>query len=116
MTANKAKSICILSGLPIPAGQKSKEHYVPRSRLPDAYKGDRNNIYYAIRIINNIKGNLLPCEWEENKYHILTTALTYHLTTTQKKLIHRAIDNMKHYTIDPCAYCILSTTAHCPER
>lgn len=65
--------ICFLSGLEIPPGKYSKEHYVPISRAPRFITSNPANIFPAHRIINHIKQNFLPCEWEDKKWN-----LTYH--------------------------------------
>ena len=61
--------ICFLSGIEIPKGKYSREHFAPRSKLPERIAQAPNNIYPAIKIFNFIKGNRMPCVWERDKYH-----------------------------------------------
>lgn len=102
------KHICILSGLEIPKGQESKEHFCPRSILPPALSNHPWNVYLAIKIINNIKSNRFPCEWEEQKRGLYRYALVhYKLRHGDRQIIQQALNNP--YRLDnPCTYCICS--------
>lgn len=96
---------CILSGLEIPRGQMNREHYLPRSRVPRFIAQDQYNIFPAIRIINSIKGNLYPCEWENMKFGLVYRAYeNYHLRHADKSIVKQAIEEMQ--SINPCEHCL----------
>lgn len=107
-------SVCILSGLEIPKGRHTVEHYVPRSRAPSYITGNKRNIFPAEKTINNIKGNLLPCEFERLKYVLSYHAIRYwHIKQTDKEFVLKAIENWnKGYAPDYCNLCLLN----CKER
>lgn len=97
--------ICILSGLEIPKGQLSTEHFLPRVFLPPELASHPNNLYPAIKVINNIKGALYPCEWIQYKDSLCWHAYVhYNLKQTEKEIILKAL--MHPYEIHPCDYCI----------
>jgi len=100
---------CILSGLPIyDPKQLSLEHAVPLSR--GAYLETRQdyNIFPAYKIINNLKGNLLPCEWAAHRCDILQNALDRHkLTRDDKEIVEDALNYVKVYNFQPCSICFL---------
>lgn len=96
---------CILSGLEIPPGQMNREHYLPKSRVPYYIAQNPYNIYPAIKIINAIKGNLYPCEWEDCKFSLVYQAYeNYNLRNADKKIVKRAIEEMQ--SINPCDHCL----------
>lgn len=96
---------CILSGLEIPPGQMNREHYLPRSRVPRSISQNPYNIFPAIRIINSIKGNLYPCEWEDCKFRLVYHAYeNYNLRHVDRQIVKRAIEEMQ--SINPCDYCL----------
>lgn len=100
---------CILSGLEIPEGKETREHLVPRSRLI-CRVDDPSNIFPAHKIINCMKGDLLPCEFENLKYHIATKALNrWHIKQSDKNFIMEAVLNWNQgYNPDWCDICILN--------
>lgn len=104
--------ICCLSGLPITCRQDfSREHFVPKSRTTPEFSGDSYNIRPAIKIINNIKGDLLPCEWVLlRKERLLYALLHYNLTKHNKSIIIKTLDRFatEKELLNPCQYCILS--------
>lgn len=96
--------ICFLSGIEIPKGKYSKEHYVPKSRAPFIAQHPYN-IFPAIKIINHIKGNLMPCEWEDQKYDLIYTAYkNWHLRRDNKRILRQALNGMPK--INPCEFCV----------
>lgn len=56
--------IYVLSNLEIPYEKANREHFVPRSRTIKRIWNDPRNIFWAHYLLNGIKGNFLPCEWE----------------------------------------------------
>lgn len=112
MEVRAMSDICFLSGLEIPPGKYTKEHYVPLSRAPDFITHDPANIFPAHRVINNIKQNFLPCEWEEKKWNLTYHALSdWHLKHADKYFVARTLKNWETYIINPCQYCLL----HCGQ-
>ena len=110
MEVRAMSKICFLSGLEIPPGKYSKEHYVPVSRAPHFITSDPANIFPAHKIINHIKQNFLPCEWEDKKWNLTYRALTtWNLKQADKVFVARTLQNWENYHLDPCKYCLL----HC---
>lgn len=105
---------CILSGLEIRKGCMTKEHLVPRARAPKYITNNPANIFPADKIINNIKGAYLPCEWEEIKYSLTYHALeSWHIKITDREFLQRALINWeKNYKPDFCNICLLD----CKEK
>lgn len=105
--------ICFLSGLEIPPGKCSKEHYIPKSRAPYFITSDPRNIFPAHKIINHIKQNFLPCEWEDKKWDLTYCALhDWNLKQADKYFVVRTLQNWETYIINPCQYCLL----HCGQE
>lgn len=97
--------ICFLSGIEIPKGKFSMEHFAPRSRLPEQIAQHPYNIYPAIKIFNFIKGNRMPCVWERDKYHLVLHAYyNWNIKPSDKQLLRKALNGMPK--INPCEYCI----------
>lgn len=99
---------CVLSGLPILQKQDlSLEHYYPKVLDVDGNTYDVKNIFPAIKIINNIKSNKKPCEWENEKFDILYHAVYhYRLNDHDYNIVVAAINNIDNYRINPCLFCI----------
>lgn len=98
-------TICILSGLEIPRGHESIEHFMPRFYLPARIANDPDNLYLAIRILNSLKGALRPCEWIDQRYDICYHAYhKYNLRQANKQIVRQALNGMA--IINPCQYCI----------
>jgi hypothetical protein len=106
--------ICFLSGLEIPKGKMSIEHYAPKSRIPKHLAQQSYNLFPAIKVINFAKGNLMPCEWHEQREYRLEYA--YHnwkLKSEDRKIIRKALDKGLP-NINPCDYCICAKhTQYC---
>lgn len=103
---------CILSGLKIKnINDLSIEHYCPLSRVSYQLSTQEANLYPAYKIINNIKGNLLPCEFEEEKIQLYKMILYKNkLKDHDRKIVEKALDYSDKYIINPCFYCVLLDT------
>lgn len=101
---------CILSGLPIISlNDLSIEHFYPRSLLSYEMAGLPDNLYPALKVINGIKSDILPCEFFYNREDILKHALKKgHFKKKDEEIVKAAIKNIPYYNIDPCLFCILN--------
>lgn len=109
------KKICFLSGLEIPKGRFSKDHYFPRSRIPYNFHYTIQNIFPAHKVINEIKSNLLPCKWEEKKFDRVYFAIEhYDLRSADREFCRKTLENWEQYRIDPCVWCIMQN--NCKKR
>ena len=109
------KKICFLSGLEIPKGRLSKEHYWPKSLLPRNFYSPKQNIFPAHKVINEIKGNLIPCTWEEKKFDRVYFAIEhYDLRSADREFCRKTLENWEQYRIDPCVWCIMQN--RCNQR
>ena len=99
---------CILSGLLIrDKKQLSLEHYFPLSRGEWHETHQIANVFPAYKILNNLKGSLLGCEWEMMKQKILQKALEKDkLRTADREIVEKALANIKNYHINACDFCI----------
>lgn len=109
--------VCFLSGLEIPKGQYSVEHFAPRSRIPKTIAQQSYNLYPAIKVINFAKGNLMPCEWMEQRQYRLEYAYeNWKLKPIDRQIIRKALDKGLP-EINPCEYCICSKyTQYCVQQ
>lgn len=99
--------ICVLSGLEIPKGKESREHYCCKHRFPQKIWNNKNNIFWAHYMLNAIKSNYLPCEWADMKYDLTYYALTHwRIKDDDRDFLQRAMDNWTIYQPDPCALCL----------
>lgn len=101
------EKICILSGLAIPAGKVSRDHYYPRSKLPHkiAMRGD--NIYPAHKLLNTIKRDLLPCQWHDMRWELTYRAIeTWNMSAGDRQFLRDAMKNWLVWEHNPCDYCI----------
>lgn len=95
---------CFLSGIEIPKGKHSVEHYVPKCRARDVAQHPYN-LFPAIKIINHIKGGLMPCEWEDRKYDLIYEAYKHwHIRRDDRPILRQALNGMPK--INPCEFCI----------
>ena len=100
--------ICFLSGLEIPKGKLSREHYFPKSLIPRNLHFVKNNIFPAHKLINEIKGNILPCKWEQKKFDRVLFAIEhYDLRSADREFCRKTLENWEQYRIDPCVWCIM---------
>lgn len=104
---------CVLSGLEIPPGKENQEHLCPKSRVPKTVWSDPRNIFWAHRVMNTIKGNFMPCEWERAKFDLTYHALQkWNLHKTDKQFLKRALEYWDGWHMDACGLCLLK----CKER
>lgn len=104
---------CILCDLEIPTGKESREHYCCKSRFPKYIWNSPQNIFYAHYMLNAIKANYLPCEFEELKVDLTYKALKYwRLSNEDREFLNKAIDNWQVWNRNPCELCL----AKCNER
>lgn len=104
---------CVLCDLEIPKGKESIEHYLPKSRVPMCMWNRQENKFYAHYMLNAIKSNHLPCEWEEMKFDLTYKALiNWRIKDDDKKFLREAIANWEIWHRSPCELCI----AKCNER
>lgn len=107
--------ICFLSGLEIPKGRLSKEHYYPRSLIPYNFHTNIQNIFPAHKVINEIKSNMKPCRWEQKKFDRVLYAIEhYDLRVSDREFCKKTLDNWEEYKINPCQWCIMQLK--CKER
>lgn len=100
--------ICFLSGLEIPKGRLSREHYFPRSRIPYNFHYTIQNIFPAHKVINEIKSNLRPCDWEQKKFDRVYFAIEhYDLRSADREFCRKTLENWETYRINPCSWCIM---------
>ena len=100
--------ICFLSGLEIPKGKFSKDHWYPSSLIPRNFHPSKQNIFPAEKTLNAIKSNMLPCRWTEKKFDRVWFALQhYKLDPVDKSFLERTLDNWETYKIEPCVWCIM---------
>lgn len=103
---------CALCGCLIEAREDiSVEHYVPKARTTHDLSGNSYNIRPAIKIINSIKGSLLPCEWHLIRRERLLYAIKYwRLTRHDEAIIIKALARLatEKDLLNPCQNCILS--------
>lgn len=100
---------CILSGLEIPEGKETKEHLVPKSRLT-SLADVSSNIFPAHKVLNCMKGDLLPCEFETIKYELAIRALCdWHIKEADREFIRKTVANWYDgYKPDWCKICIIN--------
>lgn len=110
---------CCLCGLAI-TDQKdySIEHYAPKSRTIPALANNPYNLRPAFKILNCIKGDLLPCQWHVVKIERCYRALkTYNLKARERRIVQQAIRIYENeQPVNPCTDCILSLSQeHCEQ-
>ena len=76
---------------------------------------DEYNLRPSIKIVNNIKGNLLPCEWEEQKVSRVYKAIyTYKLDSYELSLLKKLLEKwIKAPIVKPCNKCGLALNGLC---
>ena len=110
---------CFLSGEPIIRPKDlTREHYCPKSKLPLSIASEPYNIKPAIKIINNIKGDLFPCEWEEQKIgRVYNAIINYNLDNYERALLSLVLEKYKiQGKRDVCPLCVLHKLKLCNER
>lgn len=102
------KIICVLSGLEIPKIKASREHYVPRSRVPKYIWNNPRNIFWTHYMLNAVKSNYLGCEWEDLKFALTYKAIkNWNLKSDDREFLINAMNNWEQYKTNPCDLCIL---------
>lgn len=105
--------ICVLSGLEIPKGKESIDHYCCKHRFPRRIWDNPRNKFPAHYMLNAIKSDYLPCEWHEMKYDLTYYALQHwRIKDDDREFIEQAIKNWEIWTPNPCDRCL----ARCNER
>lgn len=108
---------CIRCGLPLILAKKiiwNKEHLCPKSRTPYYIYNNPDNIVLYPAIINSIKGNLFPCEWNALKNTIKYKAINlYNLKQIEKDVIIYSIGEID--MID-CKDCCAANSEFCQEK
>lgn len=104
---------CILCDLEIPQGKASRDHYLPRSRVPKRLWNNPNNTFWVFYMLNAIKGDYLPCEFWNLKYGLTCNAINnWRMPDEDREFLKRAMDNWSVYDLDPCSLCL----AKCKNR
>lgn len=99
---------CILCGLEIPKGKESREHYVPKSRSPRRIWNNPKNLFWAHYMLNAVKSNYLPCEWEELKFELTFDAIQHwRLKEDDREFLKMAMDNWEIWKPNPCDKCLM---------
>lgn len=105
--------ICVLCNLEIPKGKESREHYLPKSRVPKFIWNNPKNIFDAHYMLNAIKSNYLPCEFEEIKYDITYNAIiNWRMPEEDRDFLKKALGNWEVWHRNPCELCL----AKCNQR
>ena len=110
----KQGEVCILSGLEIPKGKQNREHLCPKSRVPRFIWDNPANIFPAHKVVNSIKANLMPCEFEEVKYSLTYHALqAWKIKPDDREFLQRTLQNWEHnYHPNYCDICLIQ----CKQR
>lgn len=109
--------VCMLSGLVIPQGKYSKDHYLPRAVCPPNIYSLPQNIFPSIKIFNQVKSAYYPCQWYEARETLCYHAyVNWNIKDSDKKLLRQALESgLPIY--DPCEYCIASKlTKYCVKN
>ena len=104
---------CFLSGLDIGKGQLTKEHVVPKSKVPYYIANSVFNIKPAIKIFNNMKSDMFLCQWEDQKVALCYKALqNWNLKRADKQSIIKALEMFEDgkNQRNPCKFCLLSVS------
>lgn len=100
--------ICFLSGLEIPAGRFSRDHWYPKSLIPKNFHFTKQNIFPAHKVVNEIKSNMKPCRWEEKKFDRVYYAIQhYDIRVKDREFLQKTLENWETYKIEPCTWCIM---------
>lgn len=102
--------ICALCGLPIKS-DLTVEHLAAKSRFPDFIAYNPKFVVPAIKVMNSLKGNLLLCEWEEQKIDLCYKALeNWNLKRKERRVIIKALARFatEKPKLTDCQHCLLS--------
>ena len=99
---------CVLSGLEIPKGKKNIEHYCPKSRVPRSIWNNPANLFYAYKVLNFVKGELMPCEWEEQKFELTYYAIrNWNIKEVDRKFLKQTLKHWERWSRNPCDLCLM---------
>lgn len=100
--------ICILSNLEIPEGKESREHYLPKNRTIKKLWNDPRNVFWAHYVLNSIKGDYLPCEWQELRWALTYNAIhKWRIQDDDKEFLRRAMRQWENgWSRNPCDLCL----------
>lgn len=111
MSKNNTEHVCFLSGLIIPKGRFSREHFYPQSKIPQNFHTNIQNIFPAHKVINEIKSNLKPCQWEEKKFDRVSYAIQwYDIRVSDREFCRKTLENWETYKMNPCVWCIMQNS------
>lgn len=100
--------ICVLSDLEIPQGRKNTEHYCPKSRVEKKIWNNPLNWFPAHKLVNSIKANLMPCEWEEQKMDLTYYAMMHwKIRNADKDFLQKTLNHWEEWHRDPCVLCLM---------
>lgn len=93
----------------MPEEEESKMLLVPKGRVFPLING-QSNVFPALKIINSIKGDLLPCEFERLKMQIAKKAINcWNIKEIDRNFIREAMINWQEgYNPNWCDMCILN--------
>ncbi|MBQ9539874.1 MAG: hypothetical protein IJU89_00390 [Alphaproteobacteria bacterium] len=99
-------TVCVLSGLEIPPGKSSREHYLPRAVCPPYIYNLPQNIFPAIKVFNWAKAAYYPCQWYDLRYELCHHAYkNWNIKAPDRKLLLAALTHgFPEY--DPCELCV----------
>lgn len=104
-------AVCCISGIVIENPRDySIDHWCPKSRISRELWQQPYNMRPALKIMNTIKGNLLPCEWDNVRCERTLHAIErWNISAHDRELARRALDNFARGipADNPCYYCIL---------
>lgn len=104
-------AVCCISGIVIENPRDySIDHWCPKSRISHHLSHNPYNMRPALKIMNAIKANLMPCEWHDVRYERTLYAIqNWNISTHNRELAQRALDNFARGipADNPCDYCIL---------
>lgn len=106
--------ICVLSGLVIPEGKENREHYCCKRRFPKYIWNDPRNIHWSHYLLNAIKSDYLPCEWQELRWALTYNAIhKWRIQDDDKEFLRRAMQQWETiWNPNPCDLCL----AKCKQR
>lgn len=116
---NQGALKCCLSGMTITnPNDYSLEHYCPKSRIPESLANNPYNLHPALKVLNMIKGDLLPCQWEVAKIERCYNALKhYRLKAKDRRIVEGAIKIYESESPkNPCEMCILNLAKYYCEQ
>ena len=100
---------CVLSDLEIPKGKQNIEHYIPKSRVPKYIWSNPYNLFPAHQVVNSIKSNLMPCEFEEKKFDLTYHAMyNWRIRFADREFLQKTLEHWEEWHRNPCDLCLLN--------